>query len=170
LILDLGCGTGRGARELASAGFRVIAADMDFDAVATGRGLSGTDSIRPSFVVARAEAPPFRDASFDAVLCGDVLHWAADESAFTSMWEGAWKSLKPGGLFAVRCLLRDSLPSAFPLGGGRFRLASGAEWFLPARAELDALLARAGGQGGEWLAPPQADAHGAAGMVSRKSR
>lgn len=174
LILDLGCGTGRRARELAAAGFRVVALDMDFDAVTTGRELAGTrgldegaPAVRLSFIAARAEALPFPRGAFAAVLCVDVLHWSRDDLEFEAVWRGAWDALEPGGWFLVRTLLRDRIASAAPLADGRFRLESGASWFLPSFARIEALL-EAGG-----AAPPEtfpAEREGMALILSRKPR
>jgi SAM-dependent methyltransferase len=170
VVLDIGCGTGLQARELARTGFRVVATDSDGDALATGRELSELDAVRadsvlPSFLAVRAERLPLRGETFDAVLCFDVLHWSCDATVFNAVWDEAWRVLRPGGLFLVRCLMRDALPTAVPLGSGRFRLDSGAEWFLPDGALLDSVLARCGGK---WLASPEAGAHGSATMLARK--
>lgn len=167
LVLDIGCGTGHHAHELARAGHRVVAVDVDFDAIATGREL-GESVGRPGtarFLAARAEGLPFRATTFEAVVCLDVLHWSVGTAHFEAMWNEAWRVLKGEGLFHIRCLLRDALPSALPIEDGRYRLESGATWFLPARAQLEALLAQSGGI---WLLPPAADAQGAARMTARK--
>src|SRR5690606_16305271 len=98
---------------------------------------------------------PFADAAFDAVVCLDVLHWAADETAFRRMWVEAWRVLRPGGVFAARCLIREENGDAAPLPGslaGRVRLGNGAEWFLPSRALLDDALAHGAGL---WTKPPE---------------
>jgi SAM-dependent methyltransferase len=170
LVLDIGCGTGRHAHELARTGYRVVAVDMDFDAVATGHDLGESTEISratntPYFLAGRAEKLPFPDTIFDAVICQDVLHWSENAAHFGIMWNEAWRVLRRGGLFHVRCLLRDALPSALPIDEDRHRLDSGAVWFLPERAQLEALLAHSGGT---WLVPPAADAQGAAVMTARK--
>lgn len=164
LILDLGCGTGLRARELAGAGHRVVGVDCDEDAVATARGLAD-DAPRPSLAAADATALPFRDGLFDLVLCEDVLHWARGEDDFARMIAEAWRVTGRGGVFAVRGLVRDALPDAAPLGDGRFRLPSGATWYLPRRADFAAALrgaevswAEASGAPGEDRDPARAEA------------
>jgi 2-polyprenyl-3-methyl-5-hydroxy-6-metoxy-1,4-benzoquinol methylase len=164
MILDLGCGTGLHANELAAAGFHVIAADADLDAVATARELAGEGTIRPAWVVARAEATPFHRGTFAAVLCLDVLHWAHDDATFEAMWRGAWDALAPGGCFLVRTLFGDAFPSATLLQNGRHRLESGAEWFLPTLALMRALSTRSGAE------PPDVFPSGQEGSVYVLSR
>lgn len=174
LLLDMGCGTGTPARALARAGFRVTGVDADVDAVETARAWIdeeevGEDAARPAFLAARAEGLPFGDAVFDAVVCLDVFHWAAHEAAFRAAWDEAWRTLRPGGALAVRCLMREELPEAVPVPGtGRHRLSHGAEWFLPTRALLDDLLARGAGMWGE--PPCSAGTPGSARFTVRKAR
>jgi SAM-dependent methyltransferase len=171
-VLDLGCGTGSHAQELSRAGFRVVALDLDFDAVVTGQDVfrSGSDTqsklATVAFLTADAADLPFPKASFDAVVCFDVFHWATGLEEFRTLFLEAWRVLDRGGLFAVRCLFRDALPTAVALGGGRYRLASGAEWFLPSRADFDAVLADVGGK---WVSPPASVGdEGHAWMMARK--
>ncbi len=159
----------------------MVAVDMDFDALATGRELGGdaprthasggtrvfdgTHAVRPSFVAARAEALPFTRGIFATVLCIDLFHWARDEAAFEAMWREAWEALRPGGGFLVRTLLRDRIPVAVALANGRHRLESGAEWFLPRLADIEALLAAAGAAMPDVL---PAEREGSAFILSRK--
>jgi SAM-dependent methyltransferase len=172
-VLDLGCGTGSQADVLSRAGYRVVAVDLDFDAVVTGQDVfrSGSDTHSTlAFLAADAAHLPFPDAHFDAVVCLDVFHWAAGLAEFRALFLEAWRVLDRDGLFAVRCLFRDALPTAVALPDGRHLLSSGAHWFLPARADFDALLAAGGG---EWVVPPASDlseagGQGAATMLARK--
>lgn len=173
-VLDLGCGTGRHGGELARAGFRVVAVDMDLDALATGRdlqgrtGTAGAHAVRPSFVAARAEALPFHRGVFAGVACLDLLHWAPDEEGFEAMWRAAWEAAAPGGLLLVRTLWRERLPTARPTGDGRHRLPSGATWFLPSLAGLEARLAAAGAPAPAILPQAPEDPEGAAVVLARK--
>jgi SAM-dependent methyltransferase len=165
-ILDLGCGTGRHARALARAGFRVAGLDLDVDALETARFLqepAGGASRAASFAAGEARALPFRDGAFDAVLCLDVLHWSESAEAFDAAWAEARRVLRPRGLWAARLRLREEFPGAEPLGGGRYRLATGAEWFLADRATLEARAREA-----EWVEAPVADGDGAARFILRR--
>lgn len=67
-VLDLGAGTGALARGYAQRGARVVALDLS-------RPMLGQANDLPSRVAARAEACPFRAASFDAVTAGQCWHW-----------------------------------------------------------------------------------------------
>jgi len=141
LVLDLGCGTGLQARALTCAGYHVVGVDSDVDAVTTARELDDDGAPRPRYLVARGEGLSCRDGIFDAVVCLDVLHWCADESAFRAAWAEAWRVLKPGGVFVARCrMFVEGLE------------ADGASpWFLPTPALLEDQRARVGG---EWRVPP----------------
>lgn len=160
-ILDLGCGTGRHAAVLHSAGFGVCGVDFDEDALSTAQALY------PGLRVCagRAEALPFHDGAFDAVLCVDVLHWCTGTADFDAVWREALRVLRPGGIFGARFLLREFLPGAEEIGEGRYRLETGAEWFLAERADLEARASRAG----EWILPPVEDGDGPARMILRKN-
>jgi SAM-dependent methyltransferase len=73
-LLDVGCGAGGPAQAAADAGWEVVGADLSLDmvqraAARTGRGL---------WVVASADALPFRPGAFDAVVMLGVLEYLGD--------------------------------------------------------------------------------------------
>ena len=72
VILELGCGTGEYTERLAASGASLVALDLvpDLIGVAAARALPAT--VR--FVLGDAEALPFPDATFDAVVGNAVLH------------------------------------------------------------------------------------------------
>lgn len=70
-VLDLGCGEGYGASQLAQAARRVIAADADFGAVA--HAARQYSDARLAFIVCDAQRLPFCTDTFDAVVSYEVI-------------------------------------------------------------------------------------------------
>ena len=70
------------------------------------------------------EANSFPDAFADVVICNTVLHFARDDDHFRSMLRGAWRTLKPGGLFFSRL--------ASTIGGERLLKHLSGRWYLMA--------------------------------------
>lgn len=95
-VLDLGCGTGYGAWELASVADQVIALDVSPEALAFARAHYG----RPNLAFVRAAAPelPFRPASFDVVVAFELIEHVAE-------WQETLRRtrevLRAGGCFIV---------------------------------------------------------------------
>ncbi len=101
-ILDAGCGFGRNLVYFLREGYEVYAVDPDLRAVESVRALART--LAPAlpgsnFSVEAVEQMSFADAFADVVICNTVLHFARDDAQFESMLRGAWRVLKPGGLF-----------------------------------------------------------------------
>lgn len=91
-ILDVGCGGGANAAELASHG-AVTACDRSLDALGFARR-RGIDRV----VAAEGPFLPFRDASFDLVTAYDVLEHVRDDAAFAVELA---RVLRPGGALAL---------------------------------------------------------------------
>src|SRR5262245_46936553 len=90
LLLDVGCAKGRFVRALSAAGAEVMGLDR------TWKLLQAACRIHPahSFVLSTATRLPFADASYDGLLCIEVIEHLPDlESAFAEMA----RVLKPGG-------------------------------------------------------------------------
>ncbi|MBL7813161.1 MAG: methyltransferase domain-containing protein [Bacteroidetes bacterium] len=95
-ILEIACGTGRVTRHLAAglpAQGRITATDISEPMLQVGR--NALPDARISWLVARAEALPFADDSFDAVVCQFGLMFFEDRK--TALHE-MWRVLKPGGI------------------------------------------------------------------------
>lgn len=75
-ILEVGCGTGFWLRALAGRAAVVAGVDRSAAMLARARG-SGAALIR-----GRAESLPWRDASFDRLVCINALHHFSDRDAF----------------------------------------------------------------------------------------
>ncbi len=96
-VLDLGCGTGRHALWLASAGATVTAVDFSEGMMEKARAKPGAGKVR--FLVHDLhEQLPFADGVFDRVVSGLVLEHLSDPDAF---FAEARRVLKPGGRAVV---------------------------------------------------------------------
>ncbi len=139
-IVDAGCGGGRNLVYLLQAGYDVLGADADENAVATVRALAARLAPRlpaENFRAEPLERLSFPDACADVVICSAVLHFARDEAHFDSMLRGCWRLLKPGGLFFARLASSIGIEDRVrPLGGGRYRLPDGSDRFLVDEAML----------------------------------
>jgi SAM-dependent methyltransferase len=99
-VLDLGCRTGAVTKHFLE-GNRVVGMDVDRDALAIAEGRG----IEP--VWGDVEGPlPFTDASFDAVVAGELLEHVREPADVVAE---VWRVLRPGGTFA------GSVPNAYRL-------------------------------------------------------
>lgn len=94
-VLDLGCGDGAIAAELAGAGARVTGVDVSPVAIERARAAHPQVEFETT---ASDEQLPFEDAAFDAVVCLNVLEHVADTQHFLSE---ARRVLVPAGLFGL---------------------------------------------------------------------
>jgi tellurite methyltransferase len=119
-IFDAGCGAGRNIVYLLREGYEVFAADPDPQAVDAVRRLAPRLPAE-NFRVESVEASTYPDAFADVVICNTVLHFARDDDHFRSMMQGAWRTLKPGGLFFSRL--------ASTIGGERLLQHISGRWY-----------------------------------------
>ena len=99
-VLDLGCRTGAVTKNFVK-GNRVVGMDVDRDALA----IAEERGIEP--VWGDVEGPlPFPDASFDAVVAGELLEHVREPADVVAE---VWRVLRPGGTFA------GSVPNAYRL-------------------------------------------------------
>src|SRR5438067_4190935 len=98
LLLDLGCGTGRHAREARRRGARVVALDLRMEDLRSTR--EGTLPVQGD-----ALALPFPDSSFDCVIASEGLEHIPEDGAAIAELR---RVLRPGGTLAV------TVPRWFP--------------------------------------------------------
>ncbi|MEO8097149.1 MAG: class I SAM-dependent methyltransferase [Acidobacteriota bacterium] len=149
-VLDTGCGGGRNLVYLLREGYEVYAVDPDADAVDSVRSLARRfaptlpDS---NFRVEAVENMSFEDACADVVICNTVLHFARDDDHFKSMLQGAWRVLKPGGLFFCRLGSSIGIESQIELiHGRRYKSPDGSERYLVDEALLGSLTEQLGAE------------------------
>lgn len=104
LVLDMGAGAGRHAFEAFRRGARVIALDYGFDELPEVRSLfaalrdTGEGSDLGTAVNGDGTRLPFPDATFDRIICSEVLEHIPDQSAALRELR---RVLKPDGMLAA---------------------------------------------------------------------
>jgi ubiquinone/menaquinone biosynthesis C-methylase UbiE len=98
-VLDLGAGTGKLTRALASRGLEVFAVDP------SPKMLDQLRSAVPEATVSvgTAEDIPLADASVDAIVVGQAWHWVDQDAALPSVA----RVLRPGGTLGLVWNIRD---------------------------------------------------------------
>ena len=105
-VLDLGCAGGFMAEALALRGAHVTGIDPAADAIDAARAHAREGGLRIGYDVGVGEALPYESASFDAVVCVDVLEHVADLNKVLSE---VVRILRPGGLFLFDTINRNPL-------------------------------------------------------------
>jgi len=105
-VLDLGCAGGFMAEALARRGAEVTGIDPAAGAIAAARAHAREGGLRIGYDVGAGEALPYDDASFDAVVCVDVLEHVAD---LPKVLAEVTRTLRPGGMFLFDTINRNLL-------------------------------------------------------------
>jgi SAM-dependent methyltransferase len=150
-VLDLACGTGAVARQVAPlVGPRgaVTGVDLNPAMLAVARSLPAPDGAAVDWREGDAQSLPLPDASFDLALCQAGLQFVPDKAAAA---REIYRVLRPGGRFAVSAWRSlDYLPASLLIWGAVARrlqttpYALSAAWALGDPALLRALLEEAG--------------------------
>ena len=96
-LLDLACGTGSLSVPLAERGFRVTGGDISQEMLTAAAGKSS----KVRWICLDMTRIPFEER-FDAVVCTlDSINHLPDLNAVQQCFDGAYRSLKEGGVFAA---------------------------------------------------------------------
>lgn len=104
--LDVGCGGGLLAEEVAGLGFRVTGLDPSAPSLATAREHAQASGLEITYIEGRGEELPISDASFDLAYCCDVLEHVDDVPA---VLREIRRVLRPGGLFVYDTINRTPI-------------------------------------------------------------
>ena len=128
LVIDLGCGSGRWARELNRAGYSVLGIDQSRAMIALARRIAPKSQFKTASLL-RITLP-----TCDAITSiGECVNYCFDEtnsrSSIRRLFERCYRALRPGGLLIcdVATLQRK------PRGGAREHQSSGAGWRITAK-------------------------------------
>lgn len=99
-VLDLGCGSGRLAAELAAAGFQVDGTDVEERAVEIGRRIMARRGLNVRLFVGDVHDPqhPVAAGGYDVVVCTEVLEHVGP---WRELLTRAGELLRPGGTLVV---------------------------------------------------------------------
>jgi SAM-dependent methyltransferase len=112
LVLEVGCGNGDVCIELAGAGHRVWAVDINEGSVRAAHGAAASRSLAIDFIVADAvEILPLPGC--DAVVLTRVATCFPELTRWQSLIRGATASLVPGGLLYIHDFLFDPNMEAY---------------------------------------------------------
>lgn len=143
-ILDAGSGSGRNLPFFITHGYQVAAIDREAAAVAAIR------HVVPTAVQGEINALPWKDETFDAVICSAVLHFARDAGHWEAMVREMWRALRRRGLFFARLASSIGIEPLLPATTGRMRLPDGSDRFV-VNEEMVLRITRS--LGGELLDP-----------------
>jgi trans-aconitate 2-methyltransferase len=141
-ILDLGCGTGHLAAQIAAAGAQVCGIDASAEMIAQAR------QNHPKLVFETGDATQFRvEEPFDAVFSNAVLHWVKPPQDAVRSIAAA---LKPGGRFVAEFGGQGNVARIVAAVNAAVSAALGRDigdtnpWYFPSIGEYATLLERHG--------------------------
>jgi SAM-dependent methyltransferase len=114
-VLDIGCGAGRNAVPLATAGFEVIGVDLSRPmlAAAAGRATGG----RLRVIEGAMDDLPIRSRSIDIIVAHGIWNLARSDAQFRTAVSEAARVAAPGAALFVFTFSRNTLrPGTAPLG------------------------------------------------------
>ncbi|HEX4892280.1 MAG TPA: class I SAM-dependent methyltransferase [Hyphomicrobiaceae bacterium] len=97
-LLDVGCGDGDLARELARRGAHVTGVDASADMIAAARARQASGGLPVTYEVTEASHMPFPDASFDVAVAMTILCFVGDAQPF---FRELARVLRPGGRLVI---------------------------------------------------------------------
>ena len=103
-VLDVGCGTGNYALELAAMGLAVTGVDISSAMLERARAKATARNLDIAFYLADAMTLPFGAGAFDAVLSVTALEFVSDPARALRV---AYRTLKPGGRLVVGVIARE---------------------------------------------------------------
>lgn len=137
-ILDVGCGTGALAAEIAKIGAEVFGTDASPEMIAAAK----ENYSEIGFEVVDATKLPYREI-FDAIFSNATFHWIENQPALI---EGLYNSLKPGGRLVAEFGGKGnvkSITSAITIAAKNLGLSEKIItnfWFFPSISTYTALL------------------------------
>jgi SAM-dependent methyltransferase len=106
VVLDLGCGAGHHAVDLASRGYGVVGYDLSVYQLALAADVAQERSQKINFLHGDMREMAF-EAMFDGIYCWNTSFGYFEEEKNAAVAERIFRALKPGGMFLVDVANRD---------------------------------------------------------------
>ena len=99
-ILDAGCGSGRNLHWFYQNNFTIFAVDVDPQKVDLVK--KKYPKQKEHFKVASLENLPFKEGTFNHIICNAVLHFSKNKDKFFSYFDELYRVLQPNGTLFIR--------------------------------------------------------------------
>jgi SAM-dependent methyltransferase len=106
VVLDLGCGSGHHAVELASRGYGVVGYDLSVYQLALAADVAQERDQKINFLQGDMREMAF-EAMFDGIYCWNTSFGYFEEEKNLAVAERIFRALKPGGMFLIDIANRD---------------------------------------------------------------
>jgi SAM-dependent methyltransferase len=113
VVLDLGCGAGYQAVELASRGYGVVGYDLSVYQLALAADVAQERDQKINFLQGDMREMAF-EAMFDGIYCWNTSFGYFEEEKNLAVAERVFRALKPGGMFLIDVANRDFAASYSP--------------------------------------------------------
>jgi ubiquinone/menaquinone biosynthesis C-methylase UbiE len=112
IVLDAGCGAGAIIHEILKKGYNVVGMDHSFGMIGKALKICGTKRKPRAFLQGDIEALPYKNSSFDIILCLGVFAYLRSENRALSELS---RVLKPGGKLIMDIVNKARLVNRFDL-------------------------------------------------------